>query len=839
MIPATFRLRVSRFDAICQFELTWGQNQCITARLNYSGVLDALYQDWQQAYLNFYQSKQQIPDPSATEPSPMRARVVNSGSVTPNIDWQSRLIDAEIALLREFQDWLWQGELRDISKAIAAASRQLGESSEQKIDVFLTCDPIDLARLPWETWEITDDLAATGKIRIVRSPSNIRAEAGKPGQTRWKRARILAICCDDVGLNLSKEKQILKSLEPLVYVKPVGWSTNTHQTIEQVREEIVNAITDTQGWDILFFAGHSDETQMTGGKLAIAPNTSLTIEELKPYLTIAKNRGLQLAMFNSCSGLQIAESLIDLGLNEVVVMRERIHNQVAQEFLVQFARSLACYKDVHQSVQDATQLLLNKRIQYPSAHLVPSVFRRLGTSSLKLIPPDWRQWLGALLPKKRYELIAVSLLSIISLLPSVQLGLLDQRLLTQAWYRQFTHQFTYQYEVERPAELALIRIDDESIKRDRYEIGRPHPMSHRYISQLIESLVASGVKVIGIDYLLDLPDQNSDVLAATIKQATDQGTRFVFVKTPSNHGEWLQTPEQIADPRNVHANGVRSQGDDFHMPLQVASLETALPLSYWLSWLHQICIQTQTDTCNQSSIAEQQTLATRYAKRHLPQLYQSSLSAAAYGLAGQLWLHPITDFSIPPQAVYRDIPAWELLYQKDAPELSYLPQQTALITAGGYEYAGLTPGDGIENFAPPAAMLHWYLQAGAKNPYRKMTAGEHLGYLFHHFLYQRFVTPVPDLWMIWVAVIVAKVMLSWLQKGSSNTFINQGLQPFQSLSLRQSSKLLFLIIGTLIYVLLSLQIYISFAVLFPIILPTAMFWAYALPVTLKKPQQHL
>lgn len=819
---SVFRLKVSRFDALCQFELTWGQGQCLMARLTYPQLLDQLYQDWQQTYLNFYNSKRHIPeptasDPTASEPSPMRARVVTSGNVMPTGDWKTELIDAETALLREFQAWLWQGELREISKAIAAVSRQLIEGSDQRIDILLTCDPINLARLPWETWEITDDLAATGKIRIARSPVNIRAEPATDKRPRWKRARILAICCDDVGLNLSQEKQILKSLEPLVSVTLVGWSTDTQQSLTQVQRDIVEAITDEQGWDVLFFAGHSNETQMTGGKLAIAPNASVTIEELKPYLAIAKNHGLQLAMFNSCSGLQIAESLVDLGLNQVIVMRERIHNQVAQEFLVQFARGLMAYKDVHESFQEATQLLLNshKRIHYPSAYLVPSLFRRPGSPLFRLTLPRGLPWLRALLPQKRYELAAVSLLSLVSLLPPVQTELLNQRSLIQARYRQLTNQI----DLNQPPELALIRIDDESINRDKNDIGNPNPMSHKYIGRLIQKLDQLNVKVIGVDYLLDRPDPNSAFLAERVKQATDRDVRFVFAKTPTNNGGWLQTPTEITDPRNISADAVRAQGTDFHIPVQVSSLKPALPFSNWLVWFHHVCIQNPSNACTQTSVDVQEILATRYTIQHVPQIYQSLLGSLAYGLGGQLWLHPITDFSIPPQQAYTEIPAWKLLHAPDAPELRYLSQQSVLIASGGYEDAGLVPRDNVENFDPPAAMLHWYLQQNAQNPYRKMTGGEHLGYLFDHFLHQRLVIPIPDLWMILPAAIIGKLILIGLHNRST----------------KRSTELLILIGGTLTYTLFSLQLYLStLAILLPIVLPTAMVWTYVLPALLKK-----
>ena len=46
LTPAEFRLKVSRFELLCQFELTWGEAQCITARHPYPPNLDKLYQDW-------------------------------------------------------------------------------------------------------------------------------------------------------------------------------------------------------------------------------------------------------------------------------------------------------------------------------------------------------------------------------------------------------------------------------------------------------------------------------------------------------------------------------------------------------------------------------------------------------------------------------------------------------------------------------------------------------------------------------------------------------------------------------------------------------------------------
>jgi hypothetical protein len=856
-MTVAFRLKVTQFDSLCQFELTWGQSQSLTARLQYPPHLEVLYQEWQRAYLNFYKSRSLLAEPieptldSTVEPSPLRARVVNSGGLTTQVDWKARLDDAEKLLLRNFQNWLWQGELRDISRVIAAASQALGETVDHKIDVLLSCDPIHLVRLPWETWEITDNLEAFGKIRIVRSPVNIRAAAPPVHRPDWKRARILAICCDDAGLQLQQERAILKSLEPLVQVEFVGWSIGQHQRAEQVQQSILQAITDPQGWDILFFAGHSDETVMTGGRLAIAPGSSMTIEELKAALTQAKDRGLQLAMFNSCRGLRIAEALMDLGLNQVLVMRERIHNQVAQEFLVQFARSLASFKDTQDAVRDATQWLKENHNQrkYPSAYLVPSLFRRPGSPPIRLSQPDWRQWLTRLLPQRRYELVTILLLSAVSLLPSLQLFLLDQRILVQARYRELTQQI----DRSRPASMALIQIDDASIQRDRVEIGQINPMSQKYMARLIDRLVAAKVKVIGLDYLLDHPDPNQKLLANSIRQGTDQGVRFVFGKISTNQGGWIQTPPQVADPRNLHAQAIGSMGTDFHMP-QIWPSEP-LVISYWLARLHQVCVEPHFATpqlkslapafCASGRTAEQEQLAKSEMAQETPQLYYSAVSSLAYSLAGQIWFHPIIDFSIPAEQVYTAIPAWKLLYEPNAPDLKRLSQQTVLIAAGGYETAGITPGDPLEKFPPPAAVRYWYEQADDHFGNREMTGGEHLSYLFENIMQRRFVMPVPDLLMVWLAAIGAKLVL--LGMGRSKSLETHGHPSvrarLQTVSWSGSPiqghlpprKLLILSGGTAFYSVLSLQLYLSSAaILLPIGLPTVTFWIYLIPNLLKK-----
>jgi hypothetical protein len=315
-----FYLTIQQVEQVCLFQLSWGQGQHLSVNVTYPENLTKLYQEWQHIYLSFYKKA-------------LRGKVANMGSLAaPPIDWHARLVQAEAQFLSEFHHWLRSAELFEIRKQIAQASKQ---NQTPYLDIFITCSTLTLAKLPWEVWEIGTEFALeSSQIRIVRTAKNRQGTVTATQGKYPHKARILVILGDETGLNFKTEKQAIKSLKPHADVKFIGWQPN--KNIDELKTEIVKTISSQIGWDILFFAGHSNETDLTGGELGIAPHVALSISELEPALITAKDRGLQCAVFNSCNGLTIADKLIDLGISQVAVMREPIHNEVAEEFLLRF-----------------------------------------------------------------------------------------------------------------------------------------------------------------------------------------------------------------------------------------------------------------------------------------------------------------------------------------------------------------------------------------------------------------------------------------------------------------------------------------------------------------------
>jgi len=593
-----FHLKVQKVEQICLFELSWGQGQNLTVQVNYPTALTQLYEEWQQAYLSFYQSEH------------MRGRTVGGGIATLTVDWHAELVKAETKLMYEFHRWLRSAELYDIRETIAQARQELVKANPETteaVQVFLTCAPIELNRFPWEAWEIGTEFATPGTIRIIRAPLNIATESGtqykKPQQGR---VRILAILGDDTGLNFEADREAVRSLVRIADVEFVGWQPK--QTRSQAIRQITEAIASEQGWDVLFFAGHSNETQMTGGELGIAPGVSISISEIKPQLVAAKKRGLQVAIFNSCSGLSIADALIDIGFSQVVVMREPIHNRVAQEFLVRFLQGLGKHLDVYESMMAARQFLgMEKKNTYPSAYLVPSLFCHPGAALFRIPPFHWLQRWRQSLPT-RIEALAVCASVALSCIPPVAGLLLDGRTFVQSIYRDLTVQVPSS---EAPP-VALVQIDTESIYRGG--ISQLNPINRSYLAKLLERLQKLNASVVGIDVVINTPQpaprSGDKDLGKAVRRAVEQNMWLISATIlDSNRELGLSRATAIAS-KNWTVQGYIDVVDPHfvEIPFPDQDCRQACPFAYLMS-----LVQT-----SRSSVAELPKPHTSAARRKYP-----------------------------------------------------------------------------------------------------------------------------------------------------------------------------------------------------------------------------
>jgi CHASE2 domain len=803
---AKFYLQVRQVENKCLFQLSWNQNQTITAELPYPENIVSDYKAWQHIYHNFYSQE-------------LRGKVINIGFVAPPpVDWQAQLVQAEAKLLYEFHQWLRSKELYDIRSALTAINQDVNEPRNSPIDIFISCNTPELTRLPWEAWELSTQFS-TIKLRIARQPLNIQQTIKQLKRTSGK-VRVLAIFGDDSGLNFQKEKQAILALKKLIKVDLISWQAN--KDIQEFKCEIVEKLTSNQGWDILFFAGHSRETDLTGGQISIAPNATISLSEIENPLTTAIERGLQFALFNSCDGLSIANKLVELGLNQVAIMREPVHNRVAEEIFIQFLNNISQYQDVHQALLTACNYLkLEKNLIYPSAYLIPSLFRHPSASLFHLEPFGFKQYIQKLTPTP-LEAVTISALALISLQLPVQTWLLEKRVLVQAIYRNLTNQV----ETKTTPPVLLVQIDNESI--NKAGILSPRPINREYLAQIIDKLVELKAPVVGIDYLLDRPDLKRDRTLAKSLQAglsSSQPTRFIFATTRDSQGKWLSVYPQIASYNWILAGEFEilpgwymqllPSNKSNIKPRPFASLVAVSQQLLKIPHSPQPQLTSKQDLWQQVNdyIQNQKNLkfaSAPYSPKVAARTQLQPLTAFSYNLQ-QMWLHPIIDFSIPPQQVYQTIPAWKLL---DSPPK--FQQQIVIVAPGGYEEAG-TGKDNEDNFDLPAAMGYWRNQDNPDNTRGVLTGGEVHAYMTHHYLNNRMVVPIPDLWAIVLAILLGKLTLVYL----SRKYISKNPEQKRQL-------VILLSVGSTVYTVISLQLYVSSAaILLPWLLPTTI-WLYIL-----------
>lgn len=256
--------------------------------------------------------------------------------------------------------------------------------------ILQTDDPL-LQRLPWQVWELGDRY--TQSELALSLPAYEQVTHPNPLDTPDK-LKILAILGSSQGIDIQADRALLEQLP----------DAEICFLVEPQRQELTDQLW-VQPWDILFFAGHSSSQRVgarsqglamrdQGSEIPLYPaaegyihiNTTdcLTISQLRFALRKAVERGLKLAIFNSCDGLGIARHLADLQIPQMIVMREPVPDRVAQEFLKSFLAAFSQGEPFYLAVRQARERLQGLENQFPCATWLPIICQNLAE-----VPPTW------------------------------------------------------------------------------------------------------------------------------------------------------------------------------------------------------------------------------------------------------------------------------------------------------------------------------------------------------------------------------------------------------------------------------------------------------------------
>jgi len=372
------------------------------------------------------------------------------------------------------QQWLHSDSFRVLDQRLREALNR-----DDPIRIVLRSTDPHLAHLPWHLWDVLDRYphaeVTLGAPTLERLESTATSAKASP-------VRILAILGDSEGIDVEVDRRLLESLP----------DADVTFLVEPSRAEVNDHLWE-QPWHILFFAGHS-HSQPEQGCIAINPTDSLTLAELKYALRRAIAQGLQLAIFNSCDGLGLAQALEPLRLPHLIVMREPVPDRVAQAFLTQFLKAFSQGDSLHLAVRQARERLQGFEREFPCASWLPCLYH------ISAEPPlDWHALQQPVAPpsspaRSRPRPLAIgvaiasSLVAVLGVMGVRSLGLL------QRWELSAYDQLMRSRPTETvPKRLFILEVTEADVNSYGY------PVPDAVLVEAIERLQAQQSRVIGLD----------------------------------------------------------------------------------------------------------------------------------------------------------------------------------------------------------------------------------------------------------------------------------------------------------------------------------------------------
>jgi hypothetical protein len=204
--------------------------------------LNAIYRRWQLIYQALYRTPGWHP------------RIKIECEDVTNVS-QVEFADICTQYLQLINEWLNAEEFRSIDRRLRSHLHP-GE----EIQLIIETDDESLRRLPWHFWNFLSDFP---KAEIALSaPQYQRVEKSNPRDC----IRILAILGNSNGIDITADREILASIP----------DAETVFLVEPSREELDDRLWDESGWDMLFFAGHSEyQDEGDRGLLAINPTDKI------------------------------------------------------------------------------------------------------------------------------------------------------------------------------------------------------------------------------------------------------------------------------------------------------------------------------------------------------------------------------------------------------------------------------------------------------------------------------------------------------------------------------------------------------------------------------------
>lgn len=389
--------------------------------------------------------------------------------------------DVQEQLYKAINSWLNSDLFRPIDQKLREKL-----ALDEEFQVIIEASDRLLRRLPWHLWNFVEHYQL---CEVAVSTPKYERVIPLPKQKKNK-VRILAILGNSQGIDIQQDRNILEQLP----------SASTVFLVEPSRQELDKWLWDEQGWDILFFAGHS-HSQDDHGHIHINKTSSLTINELKNALNHAISRGLKIAIFNSCDGLGLARQLADLQIPQIIVMREEIPDLVAQEFVKHFLKVFSEGQSFYLAVRYARSRLQGLEEEFPGASWLPVICQNIAEETL-----TWQELCGQTntiaLPRLTVRNLKITFLASV-LVTGLITGVRSLGFLQQGELSAFDSMIRMRPDEGADKRLLVVTVTEADIQAQQQR--QKSSLSDSTLQQLLQKLSLYKPRVIGLDIYRDFP----------------------------------------------------------------------------------------------------------------------------------------------------------------------------------------------------------------------------------------------------------------------------------------------------------------------------------------------
>lgn len=413
-------------------------------------------------------------------------QIIYDGSINPHRQLTASASQLEQAL----SQWLNSPGFSPVDKHLR---EELNRS--ESVRILICSDRHEIYQLPWCSWDLVENYP---NLEIAVSNPNFARASVVPKVRRHQGVRILAILGDSQGINLQADRAFLDTLEA--------------ETVKFLTEPTIQELYDClwhETWDIVFFAGHS-KTLERQGVLYLNSQDRLTIDQLKHGFRQAIASGLQLAIFNSCDGLGLAEELGQLSLPQSIVMRLPIPDEMAQQFAKYFLQAYAGGNSLYLSMRKAREQLQSWEKQFPCASWLPVIYQNPA-----VIPPQWSDFAPApnygrpfkLKFKDLHQLFRKTL--VITAIATIVIWLFQfWGWLEVAELKAYDRLMIWRYNPAVDDRVLVVTIDDQDRAYQRQQgmaANMQGSLADAALNQLLQKLALGQVKAIASDIIHDFP----------------------------------------------------------------------------------------------------------------------------------------------------------------------------------------------------------------------------------------------------------------------------------------------------------------------------------------------